>query len=134
MSYDYKQAVMEDVTEYIRESVRYGYIHPEEMSAYDLIEKLEEELWAYDGVTGNASGSYTFSSSKAKEYVINNISLLGEAAQDFGDSPEQIGRWLIDEDWETMDVIIRCWLLRSTIEQVVNEMAENGELRTADED
>lgn len=53
--YNYLEAVKEDVKEYIAENIdisEFGDIEK-------LKEKLHDDLWINDDVTGNASGSYT---------------------------------------------------------------------------
>ena len=39
-------------------------------------------MWNADSVTGNASGSYTFSRARAKEYVLGSTDLLKEAYEE----------------------------------------------------
>lgn len=61
--YNYLEAVKEDVKEYIEENIdlsEFGDIE-------ELKEKLNEDLWINDSVTGNASGSYTYNRAKAKK-------------------------------------------------------------------
>lgn len=85
---------------------------------YDYFRAVSEALEAYreenpegdiddamdaDEVTGNASGSYTFSSSQAAEYVGENLDLLADALKTFG------GEY--PRDPETADVLIRCYVL-----------------------
>lgn len=43
-----------------------------------------DTLFACDSVTGNASGSYTFNTWTAEEYLCHNWELLGEALTEFG--------------------------------------------------
>ena len=81
----------------------------------ELEEHLNETLWISDSVTGNASGSYTFNSWKAEEYLCHNLDLLSEAAQEF-DSDIDILR----SGAETCDVTIRCYLLRECIANVLD--------------
>lgn len=45
---------------------------------------LDEELWTYDSVTGNASGSYFCNAWKAEEAICHNLDLLEEVAEEFG--------------------------------------------------
>ena len=68
--YDYKEAVKEDVKEYIRENYSADEIRENlETSAArsDFEEKLNDILWIEDSITGNASGSYTFNTWQAEE-------------------------------------------------------------------
>lgn len=126
MNYNYLESMKEDVKEYI--------INNSELSIDDLIynrseleEKLNEDLWAYDGVTGNASGSYTFNSYKAKEYVLDNMDLLEEMCNEFCVDAETIGKKFLDGAWEWMDVSIRCYLLGQAISEVLDDIEEEQE-------
>lgn len=78
--YNYLEAVTNDVKDYINSEIT--------MSDYsdrdELAEYLNERLWACDSVTGNASGSYTFSAWTAEEYLCHNLGLLGEALNELG--------------------------------------------------
>ena len=99
MNYNYLETMKEDIRDYI--------INDSELSIDDLIynrseleEKLNEDLWAYDGITGNASGSYTFNSYKAKEYVLDNMDLLEEMCNEFCVDAETIGKKFLDGAWD----------------------------------
>ena len=126
MNYNYLESMKEDVKEYI--------INDSELSIDDLIynrseleEKLNEDLWAYDGVTGNASGSYTFNSYKAKEYVLDNMDLLEEMCNEFCVDAEMIGKKFLDGAWEWMDVSIRCYLLGQAISEALDDIENEQE-------
>lgn len=114
MAYDYREAVKEDVLEYIRNEIN--------LEDFDTLEELEEHLnetlWAEDSVTGNGSGSYTFSTYKAEENICHNLDLLEEALNEFGSG------YLLDKGAEAADVTIRCYLLGSTISEVLEELEE----------
>lgn len=119
MPYCYHDAINDDVMEYIGNEI--------DLSEWkgrrdDLYEKLNDDLWVEDSVTGNASGSYTFSRAQAKEYVLDNIDLLCEACQEFGTSLEELGKKFFDKDWEWMDVTIRCYLLGEVISGVLDDL------------
>lgn len=105
--YDYHQAILEDVIEYIRDEV--------DASEYEdrdaLEEALNDELWTVDSVTGNGSGSYTFDRAKAREYVTGNLDLVQEMASDFCIEDAELGKRFKEDDWEWFDVSIRCNLL-----------------------
>lgn len=61
-------------------------------------------------VTGNASGSYTFNTWKAEEYLCHNLNLLAEANEEFGSNSD-----ILSDGAEVCDVIIRCYLLSRAI-------------------
>lgn len=118
--YDYLEAVKEDVVDFIKCDIDLkDFAEREELEEY-----LNEELFDCDRVTGNASGSYTFSRAQAREYVVDNIELLEEACDEFGTDAETVGEWFLSEDWEKMDVTIRCYLLCQAIGETLDDMAD----------
>lgn len=114
--YNYLEAVTADVLDYIREEVNF--------SDFDTIEELEEklndELWICDSVTGNASGSYTFNTWKAEEYLAHNWDLLSEALRELCCS----GTHALEMGAEYCDVTIRCYLLGQAISAALEEIEE----------
>ena len=61
--YDYLQAVMDDVRNFIEEND----IVITSSNVDEMREELYDKCWADDSVTGNASGSYTFCTWEAEE-------------------------------------------------------------------
>lgn len=118
MSYNYLDSVKNDVKDWIDWNVDLTNRDDRE----ELEEYLRDTLWTEDGVTGNASGSYTFSRAKAKEYVIDNIDELAEATYEFGVSDAEVGEKFLEENWEWMDVTIRCYFLDIAISEVLDEI------------
>ena len=116
MSYNYREEMKQDVEEYLHENAS----EYEDLDLDDLRDKLNDDLWMEDSVTGNSSGSYTYNRARAEEYIKDNLDLLGEAYEEFG-TPEDLGRELIRQDYETMDVTIRCYLLSQVIDEVLED-------------
>lgn len=117
--YNYYDAMKEDIHEYIRD-----HYTEEELSALlldtdEFSEKLHDDLWIVDSVTGNASGSYTFNTWKAEEYLCHNLDLLAEAVQEFGGDTD-----ILKNGAEYCDVTIRCYLLGQVIPDVLEELQE----------
>ena len=127
MKYDYLEAMKSDVLDYIREEVNAGEFSDRE----DLENKLNDDLFINDSITGNASGSYTCNSYTAKEYVFDNIDLLNEAITEFCED-DVIGEKFLNEEWEWMDVTIRCYLLGQAISEALDDIEE--ELIFADDE
>lgn len=116
--YDYLSAVESDVREYIENNVDFhDYSDLDEMK-----EDLNEKLFVEDSVTGNASGSYTFNTWKAEEYLCHNLDLLAEANEAFGGSSD-----ILSDGAEMCDVTIRCYLLGQAIENVAPDMWQDWE-------
>lgn len=114
--YNYLGAVKEDVKEYIAENIdisEFGDIE-------ELKEKLHDDLWINDDVTGNASGSYTCNRAKAKKYVDDNKELVIEMAEEFG-CKDQVMNWWYSNNYEAIDCSIRCYLLNQAISEITEE-------------
>ena len=120
--YNYMTAVKEDVCEYIKNE---GLDSPDVTTKWekeDFTEDLYEKLWVEDSVTGNASGSYTFSTWKAEEYISHNWELLSDAIAEFGEYEMNLGWFLEEKGAEWADVTIRCFLLSQAIAEAIEEM------------
>ena len=114
--YDYLESVKVDVKNYIENEVELSdYSSREELESY-----LNDELFTNDSVTGNASGSYTFSTWQAEENICHNFGLLAEAMQEFGSDMD-----ILKDGAEACDVTIRCYLLGQAINEVLDEMDLN---------
>lgn len=118
--YNYLEAMKSDIMDYIRNEVNTNeYADRDELDAF-----LNDELWTVDSVTGNASGSYYCNSYKSMECVIDNIDLLNEMCTEFCIDSATIGEKFINEEWEWMDVSIRCYLLGQAISEALDEMED----------
>ena len=120
-TYDYRESVKNDVLEYIDNEIT---LSDWAGRRDELEEYLNETLWVTDSVTGNASGSYTFSRYKAEENLCHNMELLYDAVEEFGG---EYGKAL-ESGAEYCDVTIRCYLLSESISAVLDELQENGKL------
>ena len=119
-TYNYNEAVKNDVLDYIRNEVNLSEFEDME----ELEQSLNDDLWTVDSVTGNASGSYTFNRYQAQEYVMDNIELLNEACEEFGTNTETVGEKFLNEDFEWMDVTVRCYLLDQAISEALEEVED----------
>lgn len=111
--YCYLDQIESDVCTFITD-------HFDDIKALDPDERadyIHEQCWIDDGVTGNASGSYTFNAWEAEENLCHNFDLLEEAACEFGDSIER----LVEKGPEICDVTIRCYLLGQAIANVIDD-------------
>lgn len=126
--YDYRQAVMDDIHNYIKENG----IRVTSNNRCRLEEELNDSLWANDSVTGNASGSYTFNTWQAEENLCHNTDLLAEAIDSFGADAGTYKDCM--ESAETADVTIRCYLLNECISSVLDELEEEEDENETEED
>jgi len=109
-TYNYEEAVLEDVKAAILENLRSGmYVEFDDLE--DAQDEIQEDLWTDDSVTGNASGSYTFNTFMAELYLVGNGDLYGEALEEYG------GEY--DSSPEARDVTIRCHLLGNAISEAL---------------
>lgn len=114
--YDYRQAVRDDILDYIKEhDIQVTDKNREEVQGF-----LYDTLFVEDSVTGNASGSYTFNTWKAEEYLCHNLDLLAEAIDELGADAGTYKDCI--ESAETADVIIRCYLLTECLSSVLDEL------------
>lgn len=90
--YDYKKAMKNDIREYIEDHYTAEEIRERMEDRREWEEKLNDDMWITDSVTGNASGSYTFDTYKAAEYICTNLDLLAEAAHELSDGSIDILR------------------------------------------
>lgn len=119
MDYNYFGAVCDDVREVIAESWADRFADFETLD--ELREALNDELWVCDHVTENASGSYTFSTWQAEEYLAHNWDVLEEACAEFGaDMGEEVKKGA-----ENADVLIRCYFLGAAIDEVLPDFEED---------
>lgn len=123
MDYNYREAIRIDINNAIHEKEEWIGKTLKEMyedvdEAYD---QLFDDMWVNDSVTGNASGSYTFNTYKAEEYICHNLDLLEQAMNEFG--CEDVNA--IEKGAEWCDVTIRCYLLGEVLREVLEERWED---------
>ena len=116
MQYDYREAVKNDILDYINNNIDFKDFNDLD----ELEEHLSEKLWDNDSVTGNGSGSYYCNSYAAEEAICHNLDLLGEALDEFGGSCN-----ILKDGAEAADVTIRCYLLSECIAEVLEEIEED---------
>ena len=124
--YNYLENVTTDAKQAILENLGYWSFSDRE----DLEEIANDILWADDSVTGNGSGSYTFSVWKAEENLCHNMDELEEACNEFG---QDIGE-AVKQGAEACDVAIRCYLLGQAISAAIDELEEEGKIQYQEEE
>lgn len=124
--YDYREAMTEDVKEWIKENVDLTEWTEDREG---LEQQLNDDLWTEDSITGNVSGSYYCNSYNAEESIAHNWDLLNEALDEFGQNDINV----IKKGAEWADVTIRCYLLGFVISDVLDEMEENGDFDESEE-
>lgn len=123
--YNYLEAVKDDVRTYIQDNITLGDWNGDRDNLEVI---LNDDLWVDDSVTGNGSGSYTFSRAQAKEYFLDGGECyLQDMCFDYGIDAEELGQKMIDGEWEWLDVSIRCYLLGRAISEVLDEFQKELE-------
>nr|DAH33070.1 MAG TPA: hypothetical protein [Caudoviricetes sp.] len=113
MEYNYREAIKDDVLEYINNEI----IFEDFDTLEDLEEHLNDVLFVEDSVTGNASGSYTFDAYEAEENICHNLDLLADALDELGGGCD-----VLRDGAEAADVTIRCYLLGECIADALEEI------------
>lgn len=121
--YNYQEAMQQDILEYISENYTQEELLEQLQDKDAFIEKLHDDLWVCDSVTGNASGSYTFNRWRAEENLCHNLHLLKEALEEFCDDYAHA----LERGAEYCDVTIRCYLLDGAIFKALSELEEELE-------
>lgn len=106
-NYNYYESMKEDIKEYLKETEERDF------------NTLYDDMFIDDSITGNASGSYTFSTYEAEENICHNLDLLKEACDEFCCG--------IPDGAEACDVTIRCYLLGQVLTEVLEELEEEEE-------
>lgn len=114
--YDYYDAVKEDVLKAIEEDDE--LLPREDEDEVDYEERLNDALWASE-VTGNGSYTYYYSDEEdAITAVMGNLDLCREAYQEFGVDENAVA---FMSNIRSADVTIRCYILSSVIENIIEE-------------
>lgn len=117
----YLNMIEDDVREWINESID---LDEYKGNRDGLEEKLNDELFNEDSITGNASGSYYCNADKAEEDLEHCWDLLTEALEEFGYDMTAVE--MLDKGAEWCDVTIRCYLVGEAISSVLDEFEEDG--------
>lgn len=113
-NYKYREAVLEDCIDAINDRIEYGTITKSDVEDLDTLkDELIDALMNEDRVTGNCSGSYTFSRWQAEEYLCHNWFEF--------DSFSDLRYQLSELDPEAMDVLIRCKYVPLVLDEAIEK-------------
>ena len=119
--YNYLENVINDVREYVSDCIsREDWTNDRE----GLEEKLNDDCFLADSVTGNTSGSYYCNAYKARKALEGNTELLVEALECLGNEPEDYKKALTNPEYA--DCTIRCYLVGQAVSEVCDELEESG--------
>lgn len=122
--YSYKESVKSDVRDWMEENRDQW----EGLDRHDVYEVVYDACWVADGVTGNASSSYTFSRYEARQNFFeddDSDEYISQMIEDGFTTKESVGRAVSESQWELLDVSIRCWLLTDAVTEILDEMFED---------
>lgn len=105
--YNYKEQLRKDV----KEILLIDGCYDEYKSNMENISDVIELIFCDDSITGNGSGSYTFSRYEARKNVLENLDEIIEACRNYGYSDKDLLNNMYDDNYEAVDVIYRCYLL-----------------------
>ncbi len=117
---NYYSQVKADAKEYIENELIYILNENEDQVYNDLIDTINDTLWCADSVTGNGSGSYYFNRFEARENVLNNIEDVIQAFKD-DDNMNTFANYIINEEWESIDVYTRCSVLYEAVSDLITD-------------
>ena len=124
MSNYYFESVKSDVTENDYTDLDYNdFVYNRD----EVYERLYDDLWIDDAVTGNGSGSYFFNTCKSREAVLSDMDTVSEALREFCVEASEIGNRFLNEDWEYLDVTARCYVLGQALDEAIDELIEEYE-------
>jgi hypothetical protein len=118
--YDYREAVKSDILDYIEENYTAEEIREELADRGEWEQRLNDDLWICDSVTGNASGSYYCNTYRAEDAINHNWDLLNDALLEFCCTDCNP----IEKGAEWCDVTIRCYLLGECLAAALDELEE----------
>ena len=112
---DYYEQVKSDAIDAIDEQFDSGYWDAD--TQWDVV---YDNLFVDDGVTGNASGSYTFNAAKARKNVADAIwdEKILDALSEISIDGDEIAQYLYDNNAESLDVCIRCAMLGEVYSEI----------------
>ena len=120
--YDYKQAIINDLKEYLK----YEKID-KELTYEELYDNIYDNVYNEDNVTGNGVDYYD-TEEKCSEYLSNNFDLLYEAMREFCvDGVSLVTHYEDNSLARYFDCTIRCYLLGECLEEVLNQMGIHDE-------
>lgn len=122
--YSYKDAVKSDVREWMDDNKD----QLAGLDRNDMYEVVYDACWVADEVTGNASGSYTFSRYDARQNFFedeDSDEYIEQMIEDGFSTAEEIGKAVSESNWELLDVSIRCWLLCDAVNEILDEIFED---------
>lgn len=123
MKYYYYVGVENDILNYLQDYTNEELKEMTSEENFDATqEKLYDELWAEDDITGNGWDGYPMKDDEKAEAVGSNLELLADALDEFGCDAECYRKALKDMNYA--DATIRCYVLGSCINSALKKMRD----------
>ena len=121
--YNYRKAVESDVRTWLEDN-REDW---KDVEQDDLFDYLFDRMFDDDSVTGNGPGSYTMDRWTARCNVMGDSEsddIISDMVDEGILDNERLGEYYSSQNWEAIDVMIRCHLLDEILPYIVNEIEE----------
>ena len=105
--YNYLEVIKDDLKTFIKDN----YDLNDFKDIEETYEKIYDDAWVSDSVTGNASGSYFCNTWKAEEAFCHNLDLLSKTFEAFCEDDADV----LKNGAESCDITIRCYLLSQAL-------------------
>lgn len=118
---------MKNYAEMLKDDIKNELVNYEidwNMETDDIIQKMHDDFWDNDNVTGNGCDGYTgiYDSLTAEEMVKANAEQVMEALVEFGASMEECAKNFVDGNYKWLDITARCYWLWKAVADVVIEL------------
>lgn len=130
---NYLNDTIDNVLEWLEENYTADELKVQLEDREEFEQVLDEQLWIEDSVTGNASGSFTFSRNMAKHNVMTDTETVLEALRDFCVDAQTIAEKFLTEDWEYFDVSARCYVLGQAINAALDKLTSADKCNAKEE-
>lgn len=115
----YEEQMREDLTTYIKDN-DIDIVRMSNDPQY--LDRVYDDILVADEVIGNGSGSYFFSRAKAKEQVLfDGFRYFNGLRDEDGYEADYIISLIANDDWETLDVMIRGHICFQVLYDIVEE-------------
>lgn len=89
----------------------------------EVVDTIVENFTYSDEITGNGSGSFTFSRSEARDIILDNLDDMVTILNEVGyNAFEEIGKALVEDNFEELDVIARTFVLSQSATEFASEL------------
>lgn len=118
MKYNYIESMKDDIKFWLTDNHCDWSNYGEDKE--EIIEKLSEELWSEDAITGNG-GDWYDSADICAHYLADNLDLVRETVYNLGISAADLVNYGVETIPQYIDCLVRCDLLQIAIEDLWDE-------------